>query len=48
MHLARFPRLHFGHFPTPLEPLTQLSTLAGGAKYLDKTRRLHRPRHWRQ
>lgn len=30
MHLARFPRLHFGHFPTPLEPLTQLSRLLGG------------------
>lgn len=30
MHLARFPRLHFGHFPTPLEPLTQLSRLLEG------------------
>lgn len=30
MHLARFPRLSFGHFPTPLEPLTQLSQLLGG------------------
>ncbi len=25
MHLARFPRLHFAHLPTPLEPLETLS-----------------------
>jgi len=30
MHLARFPRLTLGHFPTPLEPLTQLSRLLDG------------------
>lgn len=30
MHLARFPRLHLGHFPTPLEPLPQLTRLLGG------------------
>lgn len=30
MHLARFPRLHFAHLPTPLEPMTQLSKLLGG------------------
>lgn len=30
MHLARFPRLHFAHLPTPLEPLTRLSELLGG------------------
>ncbi|WP_437615140.1 D-cysteine desulfhydrase [Erwinia sp. V71] len=30
MHLARFPRLTFGHFPTPLEALTQLSRLLDG------------------
>ena len=30
MHLARFPRLTFGHFPTPLEPLSQLSRLLDG------------------
>lgn len=30
MHLARFPRLSLGHFPTPLEPLHQLSKLLGG------------------
>lgn len=32
MHLARFPRLSLGHFPTPLEPLENLSTLLGGPK----------------
>ncbi|NMP25621.1 D-cysteine desulfhydrase [Rahnella sp. SAP-1] len=30
MHLARFPRLSLGHFPTPLEPLTNLSRYLGG------------------
>ena len=25
MHLSRFPRLHFAHLPTPLEPLPRLS-----------------------
>lgn len=30
MHLARFPRLHFAHLPTPLEPLTRLSQQLGG------------------
>jgi L-cysteate sulfo-lyase len=30
MHLARFPRLHFAHLPTPLEPLTRLSRELGG------------------
>ncbi|MCU5772507.1 D-cysteine desulfhydrase [Erwiniaceae bacterium BAC15a-03b] len=30
MHLARFPRLTLGHFPTPLEPLTNLTRLLGG------------------
>lgn len=30
MHLARFPRLHFAHLPTPLEPLKRLSEHLGG------------------
>jgi len=30
MHLARFPRLHFAHLPTPLEPLERLSKHLGG------------------
>ncbi|MFS2223884.1 D-cysteine desulfhydrase [Pantoea sp. B65] len=30
MHLARFPRVHLGHFPTPIEPLENLSRLLGG------------------
>lgn len=30
MHLSRFPRLHFAHLPTPLEPLTRLTELLGG------------------
>jgi len=30
MHLARFPRLHFAHLPTPLEPLENLSRALGG------------------
>ena len=32
MHLARFPRISLGHFPTPLEPLNNLSALFGGPK----------------
>lgn len=30
MHLARFPREHFAHLPTPLEPMTNLTRLLGG------------------
>ncbi|MEE3649821.1 MULTISPECIES: D-cysteine desulfhydrase [unclassified Brenneria] len=30
MHLARFPRLALGHFPTPLEPLPALTDYLGG------------------
>ena len=30
MHPARFPRLHFAHLPTPLEPLPRLSEALGG------------------
>ena len=30
MHLSRFPRLHFAHLPTPLEPMERLSALLGG------------------
>ncbi|HSA81998.1 MAG TPA: D-cysteine desulfhydrase [Geminicoccaceae bacterium] len=30
MHLARFPRVHFAHLPTPLEPMANLSQLLGG------------------
>ncbi|MDH3662972.1 MAG: pyridoxal-phosphate dependent enzyme, partial [Alphaproteobacteria bacterium] len=30
MHLARFPREHFAHLPTPLEPLQNLTKLLGG------------------
>ncbi len=30
MHLSRFPRLHFAHLPTPLEPLTRISELLDG------------------
>ncbi|MEC5319858.1 D-cysteine desulfhydrase [Brenneria populi subsp. brevivirga] len=32
MHLSRFPRLRFGHFPTPLEPLDNLSRHLGGPR----------------
>jgi L-cysteate sulfo-lyase len=32
MHLARFPRLHFAHLPTPLEPMENLTKLLGGPK----------------
>lgn len=30
MHLARFPRIHLAHLPTPLEPLPRLSHELGG------------------
>jgi L-cysteate sulfo-lyase len=30
MHLARFPRIHLAHLPTPLEPLKRLSAELGG------------------
>ncbi|MCP3689378.1 MAG: D-cysteine desulfhydrase [Gammaproteobacteria bacterium] len=30
MHLSRFPRLHFAHLPTPLEPMQRLSEHLGG------------------
>jgi len=30
MHLSRFPRLHFAHLPTPLEPMPRLSELLDG------------------
>ncbi len=30
MHLARFPRIHLAHLPTPLEPLKRLSEALGG------------------
>ena len=30
MHLSRFPRLHFAHLPTPLEPLERVSAILGG------------------
>ena len=30
MHLSRFPRLHFAHLPTPLEPLQRISTQLEG------------------
>ena len=30
MHLSRFPRLHFAHLPTPLEPLERISKHLGG------------------
>lgn len=32
MHLSRYPRLHFAHLPTPLEPLDRLSEHLGGPK----------------
>ncbi len=32
MNLARFPRLHFAHLPTPLEPMTNLTRLLGGPR----------------
>ncbi|NNE62631.1 MAG: D-cysteine desulfhydrase family protein, partial [Gammaproteobacteria bacterium] len=30
MHLSRYPRLHFAHLPTPLEPMQRLSKHLGG------------------
>jgi len=30
VHLSRFPRLHFAHLPTPLEPLERISEHLGG------------------
>ena len=30
--LARFPRVHLGHLPTPLEPMDRLSELLGGPR----------------
>ena len=30
MHFSRFPRQHFAHLPTPLEPLPRLSAALGG------------------
>ncbi len=30
MHLARFPRIHLAHLPTPLEPMERLSRELGG------------------
>jgi L-cysteate sulfo-lyase len=32
VHLARFPRLHFAHLPTPLEPMENLSRVLGGPR----------------
>jgi L-cysteate sulfo-lyase len=32
VHLARYPRLHFAHLPTPLEPLDNLSRELGGPR----------------
>ena len=32
MNLARFPRIRLGHFPTPLEPMENLSRHLGGPK----------------
>jgi L-cysteate sulfo-lyase len=32
MHFSRFPRLHFAHLPTPLEPMERLTKHLGGAK----------------
>ena len=36
MQISRFPRLHFAHLPTPLEPLENLSKLLGGPKLFIK------------
>ncbi|MFT5218624.1 MAG: L-cysteate sulfo-lyase [Planctomycetota bacterium] len=30
MHLSRYPRLHFAHLPTALEPMTRISETLGG------------------
>lgn len=32
MHLSRYPRLHFAHLPTPLEPMERLSEKLGGPR----------------
>lgn len=32
MHLSRYPRLHFAHLPTPLEPMENLTKLLGGPR----------------
>ena len=32
LDLARFPRIRLGHFPTPLEPMDNLSKLLGGPR----------------
>jgi L-cysteate sulfo-lyase len=32
MDIARFPRVRLGHFPTPLEPMDNLSRLLGGPR----------------
>lgn len=32
MHLSRFPRQHFAHLPTPLEPMERLSAHLGGPR----------------
>ncbi len=32
MHLSRYPRLHFAHLPTPLEPMKRLSERLGGPR----------------
>ena len=36
MHISRFPRIHFAHLPTPLEPLEKLSKLLGGPQIFIK------------
>ncbi|ORE90785.1 D-cysteine desulfhydrase [Acuticoccus yangtzensis] len=36
MHLARFPRLHLAHLPTPLEPMDRLSKALGGPRLFIK------------
>jgi L-cysteate sulfo-lyase len=30
MHISKFPRLHFAHLPTPLEPMQRISKALGG------------------
>ena len=32
MDIARFPRIRLGHFPTPLEPMDNLTRLLGGPR----------------
>ena len=36
MNISRFPRLHFAHLPTPLEPLKNLSKLLNGPQIFVK------------